>query len=275
MEDVVADGVSLKSYGHGIQLVGDVDVVPGKTGQNSAAPNRRGARWRPKRAGEVQRVLTMWADGRNADGTYPPNGLARRARLNANLRELAALFAKEDAQIDLTRTVLVPSVIAPWWATETWTARCESTRAITFASEDNTVEERRFAVELNFPDPFWYGPAIVTALGLGSTPVINPGEATARAMTLTLTGGSGGWTNPMVTIGGTWLRYTAVLGSGQTLTIDTDAGTALLGSTSVLGKIDHAAVADLLALPRGTSDVVLSGGGGDGTGQLTFKPPRT
>lgn len=155
---------SLKSYGYGISLIGGVDGLAAKRGENRVIPFRTGRPHSPKVVDQGEKQLVMWVDGRNTDGSYPVGRAARRARLNANVQELLGIFgatAENDAGdevsvlIELQRDVLWPDG-SGGSVTQQWTAECEVTVAVPFESDEDQDDQRGLSVDLVFPDPYWY-----------------------------------------------------------------------------------------------------------------------
>lgn len=132
--------------------------------------------------------------------------------------------------------------------------------------------------DLLMADPLWYATALTTATTpFSSVPtslaVTNPGTYTADRMTITLACPSSPaalLTDPVVTIGSVWVKYTGVVGSGSTLTINTETFAATIGSTNVASAITHSGAVRWLTAPPGANTVTVSAAGISNTPTLTI-----
>lgn len=257
LEELSLNGQSLKTYGYGVRLIGGLDVSPSKRGTDVTVAYARGQGWRPKRLDVVSRTLLMWVDGREADGTYAATRAERRARLNANIRELMALFATEESQLTCSREVLLPS------GTEVWDALCEVQGNVVFDSEEDSDQERSLSVDLVFADPLWYGPPASVAIG-GSSDLTNPGEVDIVNATIELSGGS----NYVLTNVTKNITLT-ILASGN-VTVDCASGTVDNSGSNAIGLVSVEGARDFMRFAPGINNLELS----SGSGHVLFRPPR-
>lgn len=257
LEDLTLGGVSLKSYGYGVALLGGVDVAPGKRGGDYQIAYGRGTSWRPKRLDAVTRTLAMWVDGRETDGSYAAGRAAKRARLNQNIRDLMAVFATETEQLVMTREVLLPSGV------EEWSGLCEVASPVLFDADIDSDTERTLTVDLYFSDPLWYG-AEQTDTIAGTDSLINGGEVAAVNSVITFSGGSD------YVLENTTTGVTLVVASSGTIVVDCAAGTALAGLTNVIGTVGVTGSRDFMRIAPGTNNFELN----SGSAQIVFRPPR-
>lgn len=134
------------------------------------------------------------------------------------------------------------------------------------------------AVEMVLQDPLWYATSnTVATTPFSSVPtnltVTNPGTYTAEKCTITLACPSSPaalLTNPRVTIGSVWVQYTGVVGSGNTLTINTSTFSATIGTTDVTSAITHSGAVRWLTIPPGANTATISAAGISNTPTLTI-----
>ena len=134
--------------------------------------------------------------------------------------------------------------------------------------------------ELVMTDPLWYATSLTTASsGFSSLPatplaVTNPGTYVARNMTLTLAcpaSPAASLTNPKITIGSFWAKYTGVIAAGQSLVIQPHLFAATYGGNSVVSGMswNESNGPVWLELARGPNSVVVSGDGISNTPTIT------
>lgn len=184
--------------------------------------------------------------------------------LAANLDTLLKLF-QADGQQTLTRRRGIRS--------ETCTVECTSI---------NVVPRGPYHVDLVadllMADPLWYASSLTTATTpFSSVPtslaVTNPGTYTADKVTITLycpSSPAALLTNPTVTVGSVWVKYNGVVGSGNTLTINTQTFAATIGSTNVASAITHSGAVRWLTIPPGANTATMSADGISNTPTLTI-----
>lgn len=150
-QEVRVDGVSLTNFAHGISLRTGLDALPPKRGENVKIAYYIGQRWRSKQVDSVVRTLTMWVDGRTADGNYAPTTQQRVGQLNANIDELMVLFGKTVSQLAIERDVLDAG-----GGLTTWYGLCEVVDTVVPQWDEDWNEHCFLSVDLLFADPFWY-----------------------------------------------------------------------------------------------------------------------
>lgn len=132
--------------------------------------------------------------------------------------------------------------------------------------------------DLLMADPLWYASSLTTATTpFSSVPtalaVTNPGTYTADKVTITLycpASPAALLTNPTVTVGSVWVRYNGVVGSGNSLTINTQTFAATIGSTNVASAITHSGAVRWLTIPPGANTATISADGISNTPTLTI-----
>lgn len=184
--------------------------------------------------------------------------------LAANLDTLLKLF-QTDGQQTLTRRRGTRN--------ETCTVECTSV---------NVVPRGPYHVDLVadllMADPLWYATSnTVATTPFSSVPtnltVVNPGTYPADRVTITLYCPSfpaALLTDPVVTIGSVWVKYTGVIGSGYTLTINTGTFAATIGTSDVSSAITHSGAVRWLVVPVGSNVATVSAAGISNTPTLTI-----
>jgi len=147
-EDVwLVDGVDLRTYAWNIEAITAGMGLPPKRGDNLRVPFRHGTRHSSKYYDQRALTLSMFVDGCDPDdGSVPTGDQARLTRLYDNLRRLRQLFGRTDRLLTLTH-------VLPGGNKRT--AEIEVIGTLDFDSVAGALA--RFAVDVNMPDPFWYG----------------------------------------------------------------------------------------------------------------------
>lgn len=270
-ETYTVDGTDLRTYAWNIDTLSGTGRLPAKVGDNVRIPFRHGRTWKAKTYDSRVETLSMWVHGCAADGTVPAAG--ERATFNANLRALKRLFAPTGRQLHLERTLEFPA------GEETHTALAEVTSTIDpiFAGALSAA----FTVDLLMADPWWYGSQQATDVTSAGATVTNPGDVEATAMIISLVGPL---TNPRLRNASVTpvvdVRYAGTIAAGQTVTLDTDAFTAVDGSGNVVtGKVSHAGALPWMVLEPGANAMQLAnylgGAVGSGKAAVAFRPPYT
>lgn len=137
-------------------------------------------------------------------------------------------------------------------------------------------------VDLLLADPLWYDATQqVTSSPFSSVPfgmtVSNLGSYRSEKVVVTITcGASASITNPTITIGSTWVKYTGTVSALQSLQIDVGNWTATKAGSSVLADITwNQGQARWLLLQAGANTVQVTADGISNTSTLyvTFYPP--
>lgn len=269
-EDWLVDGTSLMTYAYNIATLTGRERLPPKVGDNIRIPYRNGRIWKPKTYDQQVITLGMWVIGCDVTGHVPVNS---RGQFNSNLRALRKLFAPTGRQLQLQRVMQYLTGV------ETHTAQGECSGQMDMTA--STIRAGSLSVDITMADPWWYGPQIITTLAAGTTTIASPGDVEATAMTILFTGPL---TNPRLTNQSLSpvvnITYLGSIASGQTVTLDCTAFTALNQvSTSVIGSITHSGSLRWMLLEPGNNTMVLdnAAGGGVGAGSctVTFSPPYT
>lgn len=137
-------------------------------------------------------------------------------------------------------------------------------------------------VDLLLADPLWYDTIQQVATHpFSSVPysgtVSNPGSYRSERFVVTLTCGAlTSITNPTITIGSTWVKYTGTVAATQTLQIDVGNFTATKAGSSVIDAITwNQGQARWLLLQTGSNTIQVTADGISNTPTLyvTFYPP--
>jgi len=269
IETWTVDGTLLNRMAYNIETFTGRSSTPPVRGDNVRIPYREGSLWQPKMFDENKVLLSMFILGCNPDGTMPTTH-SRRAQFNKNLEQLQKLFAVRHRELSIVKVKDMPD--GP--LTLTGSAGCdETTDPTTMAGGTRGV----MTATLTMADPFWYAPTathIVTSAGLTAE---NSGTTIAKDMTITLTGPL---LNPALTNTtlGIALRYSGELTGGQTVVLDTDAFTAVEGTSNRIGNVTHSGSDRWMALLDGANEMTLTnwqgGSVGAGTATISYNPPH-
>lgn len=273
LQDVLVDGMSVKSYGYGMRLIGGLDSTPALRGENRELAYRQGRAWVPKVGDQATRSLTMWVDARNQDSTYPDTYAGRVRQRNANVRELLALFGNGQALVTVERQMLLPD---SYGGDQTWTAQAESVNGVVPDWSEDSEEEAFFTVDLVFPDPVWRGPAQTVTVDEAGAPLVitNKGTQPVNDAVITFHGGTGGISNPELTRGTAYLRLGVSIADGDSIVVDCGLATAKRTSdgANLIGAVVHSGSRAFMHIPVGASTYTLAGSSGTGTADITYKP---
>ena len=119
----------------------------------------------------------------------------------------------------------------------------------------------KFALELELPDPFFYGTEKTADVRTGSiSPIIwthvNAGSAPATYMVITL---EGPLSNPILRNrnNGIWIQYVGTIASGQAVVLDTKYYTCLQGDQNMISIVKHGGDAYWMILDAGENSLEL------------------
>lgn len=276
-EDLRADGISLKNYGYGISLVGGLSGVPPRGGSNASIAYRRSALFRPKVFGPVVKSLIMWVDARDPEtGLYPDTHLKRIGQRNENWSAVCRIFGNTKRQINFSRDVVVAGGVK-----QTWTAKGEySGDALNASWGDSNDEDTTFNLDLLFADPFWYEPEYTspTISSGSSATVANSGDLDAVDLTVTITAGGSGLTNPVITnvTNGVSFQLTTSIPAGDSVVVETKYPRVKRTSDSanLIGTVTSTGAREFLTAERGNNTVSLAVTSGSGSAVVKFFPPH-
>jgi len=256
------DGTDLMTLAYKVRALGLDESLPGRRGENVIVPGVAGQTYVAKELEQRTIDMLMWVA---AVGTAGSAQWAASS-MGDNINTLTALFGS-----DGTHTI----------------TRTRGTTALTGTVE---VRDVRFtpggayhydvAVSMVMPDPLWYATSATTAsTGFSSVPasplaVVNGGTYVARNMTVTLAcpaSPAASLTNPKVTIGSFWAKYTGVIAPGQSLVIQPHLFAATYAGNSVVSDMswNESNGPVWLELARGSNNVVVSADGISNTPTIT------
>jgi hypothetical protein len=264
------DGVSLQTYAYNITtLGGSRGALPVFGGENRTTVYRRGAEWRPKVLEPRTLTLAMWVQGSDADGN-PPTSRSVKAQYNENLRALRAMFWRDESRlVTLTKRWLSPTDTV-------LTASAEVEIAGAMEAEMNGPFHSAVMVDLNMPDPFFYGAEqTATLVKDAAQNVVVAGDAKTERVTLVM---NGALTNPQVMNTtpnpDVWVRLGVAVAGGTTATIDCDWYTATRSSdgANLIGAVTHSGARHWMPLAAGTNNLTLTASAGTGTCTVKYRP---
>lgn len=234
------DGIDLTRHGYNVRLLGAPLNTPARRGDNVVVPHKDGRLYVPKMFDQRVQTLAMWAIHEPVDG-----GTGTEADMLAHLDALRGLFARAGQH---TLKFQFGSAVR--------TATVEVVRQVEFEPKVFNAAYV-FVVEFLMADPLWYaeskttvGPTIITMSSQNIT-INNAGTYESQKAIFTITGPI---TNPILTIGAIWMKYTGSVGSGSTLVIDCGAWTAKLDGVDVSGNISHDGALCWLPIPVSTTN---------------------
>lgn len=257
------DGTNLATYAYAVRTL-DEEGLPPRRGENALVPGVNGRTWLAKDYDERVLPLAMWIDSRGTAG-----GARSAAQLASNVMAIKSLLGGNGIH-KLTRT----------FGTTTWQTSVEvRSLRVTPAGPYHY----NALAELVMLDPLWYATTLTTAAtGFSSVPaslsVTNPGTYPARVMTVTLACGAGvSLTNPKITVGSSWVKYTGVVSATTSLVILPGTFAATLAGNSVVSGIswNESNGPHWLELARGANTATITADGISNTPTITisFYPP--
>ena len=254
------DGVNLATHAYAVRTL-DEEGLPSRRGENALVAGVNGRSWLAKDYDERVLPLAMWIDSRGTAG-----GARSAAQLASNVMAIKSLLGGNGVHT-LTRT----------FGTNTWQTSVE-VRGLRVTPAG--PYHYNALAELVMVDPLWYATALTTAsTGFSSVPasplvVVNGGTYVARNMTVTLAcpaSPAASLTNPKVTIGSFWAKYTAMITAGQSLVIQPHLFAATYAGNSVVSEMswNESNGPIWLELARGSNNVVVSADGISNTPTIT------
>ena len=226
--------------------------IPKFRGNDLRVPFQHGNRWIKKRFDSRKIVFSMWIKGSD------------RADLDDNIDAFLMAIGKP-GQHALRRTLR---------SGETRLAQAELCSEIHFVRKNPGYA--KFALELELPDPFFYGTAKTTDKQVvDSSPVswthANAGSAPVTAMVITLTGPL---SNPVLRNlnNGVWIQYLGTILSGATVVMDTKYFTCVQGEDNMISIVKHGGDACWMILDAGGNSMLLESETTGGSVALDYYP---
>ena len=219
-ENWIFNGFSLSSRGKwDVEAVIEGIGIPKFRGNDLRVPFQHGNRWIKKRFDRRKVVLSMWIKG------------ADRADLDDHIDAFLTDIGNPGLHT-LSRTLR---------GGETRLAQAEVCSEIHFVRKNPGYA--KFALELELPDPFFYGTGQTTDVKtVSSSPFtwthVNAGSAPATNLVITL---EGPLSNPILRNrnNGVWLQYVGTILSGQAVVLDTKYFTCLQGDQNMISIVKH------------------------------------
>ena len=251
------NGVPIDQFG--FLLADFVEGTPPRRGSDVIAARRPGVITVPKVYDARQQTLVLWALKEDPFGSVV--GGAER-----NIDRLKRLFGGGITTVELTRTITLPFQRVSIRRATVELVDALAGRRTALTQEGTYVQ---FAVDLRFPDPFWYEPENVLAITddpYGVT-LWNPGTVTHHRMVIRVNGPA---VNPEVVLepAGTRVQIARTIGAGEFVELDVDTFAAVDETgTSVAGDIVRDQVFYAQIAP-GRNTVLLS----EGSGEIRWLP---
>ena len=237
-ENWTFNGFSLSARGKwDVEAVIEGIGIPKFRGKDLQVPFQQGNRWIKKRFDSRKVVLSMWIKGTD------------RADLDQNIDAFLTAIGKPGLHT-LSRTLR---------SGETRLAQAELCSEIQFVRKNPGYA--KFALELELPDPFFYGTEKTADVRTGSiSPIIwthvNAGSAPATNMVITL---EGPLSNPILRNrnNGIWIQYVGTIASGQAVVLDTKHFACMQGEDNMISIVKHGGDAYWMILDAGNNSMEL------------------
>lgn len=252
------DGVPIDR--EGFLLADFVEGSPARRGDDVTVARRPGVLTQPKVYGARDQTLVLWALKEDPFGNVV--GGAER-----NVDRLKRLFGGGLTTVELTRTLTLPF--------ERVSVRKATAELIDALAGRRTALTQagtyvQFAVDLRFPDPFWFEATNTVSGGDdygGEFVLFNPGTVTHHRMTVRINGPA---VDPELTFEpvGTFFKLNRTLDVGEFVDLDVDTFAAVdQNGTSVAGDIERGQVFYAQIAP-GRNKVTVT----DGTVDVSWQP---
>ena len=226
--------------------------IPKFRGNDLRVPFQHGNRWIKKRFDSRKIVFSMWIKGTD------------RVDLDDNIDTFLTAIGKPGLHT-LSRTLR---------SGETRLAQAELCSEIHFVRKNPGYA--KFALELELPDPFFYGTGKATDIRtVTATPLswthVNAGTAPATQMLITLTGPL---SNPVLRNqdNGVWIQYLGTIMSGESVVLDTKYFTCVQGDFNMISIVKHDGDACWMILDAGDNSMMLETESTGGSVTLDYYP---
>ena len=237
-ETWIFNGFSLSARGKwDMEAVIEGIGIPKYRGSDLRVPFQHGNRWIKKRFDSRKVVLSMWIKGID------------RADLDRNIDAFLTAIGKPGLHT-LSRTLR---------SGETRVTQAELCSEIQFVRKNPGYA--KFALELELPDPFFYGTEKTADVRTASTsPFIwthtNDGSAPATDLVITL---EGPLSNPVLRNrnNDVWIQYVGTIPDGKSVILDTKHFTCLQGADNMISIVKHGGDAYWMILDAGDNSLVL------------------
>ena len=232
------NGFSLSSRGKwDVEAVIEGIGIPKFRGNDLRVPFQHGNRWIKKRFDSRKVVLSMWIKG------------TERTDLDQNIDAFLTAIGNPGFHT-LSRTLR---------SGETRLAQAELCSEIQFVRKNPGYA--KFALELELPDPFFYGTEKTADVRtVSSSPLVwtymNAGSAPATDMVITL---EGPLSNPVLRnrSNGIWIQYVGSIANGKALVLDTKHFTCMQGEDNMISIVKHGGDAYWMILDAGNNSMEL------------------
>lgn len=264
------DGTSLQTLAYNIQTWGgSVQALPMFRGADVTVPSRPGQIWQPKTPDSRTLSFDMWVQGSDVDGK-PPVSMTMRKQFEENWLKLRSLFWTPGRQFFLTKRFY------PMGSSTLTTASTYGEWAGGLVPNMTGSHRAVFSVDVKLTDPFFVGDSVSNTFSSNnlSQQITVRGDYLTNDMTITMTGPL---TNPVVTVSNVgYLKVNKTINSGEIITIDVDAFSALYnnGSTPYYasGLISSSVPGQWLYLNPGINFVAVSADSGSGSVTVAHRP---
>lgn len=226
--------------------------IPKFRGNDLRVPFQHGNRWVKKRFDSRKVVLSMWIKGTD------------RADLDNNIDAFLTAIGKPGLHT-LSRT---------FRSGETRLAQAELCSEIQFVRKNPGYA--KFALEMELPDPFFYGTEKTTDVNTASISLLtwthaNTGSAPATNLVITL---DGPLSNPVIRNknNGVWIQYVGTILSGESVILDAKYFTCMQGEDNMISIVKHGGDAYWMILDAGDNSMELESETTGGSVTIQYYP---
>ena len=252
-EQWTVNGLSLSVRGKwDVEAVIEGIGIPKFRGNDLQVPFQHGKRWIKKRFDSRKVVLSMWIKG------------ADRADLDQNIDAFLKTIGKPGLH-PLSRTLR---------SGETRVTQAELPADINIVRKNPGYA--KFALELELPDPFFYGTVQATDTRTVASTLLawthtNEGSAPATHMGITL---KGPLSNPVLMnrSNGVWIQYAGTIESGKTVVLNTKFFTCQQGEDNMISIVKHGGDTYWMILDAGNNSMELESETTGGSVTLEYYP---
>lgn len=235
-ENWTYNGFFLSSRGNwDVETVLEGIGIPKFRGKDLQVPFQHGNRWIKKRFDSRKVVFSMWIKGTD------------RADLDDHIDAFLTAIGNPGLHT-LSRTLR---------SGETRQAQAELCSEIHFVRKNPGYA--KFALELELPDPFFYGTGKATDVRtIGSAYAawthVNQGSAPAKDLVITL---EGPLSNPILknSSTGIWIQYVGTILSGESVVLDTKHYTCMQDENNMISIVKHGGDACWMILNAGNNNM--------------------
>lgn len=276
-DELEIDGVPMRTEAYNVSTSTGRHSLPVRRGEDLVVAGRSGYEFVPNKPFEAGfGTLSVWAVGKEEDGSIPGTHLGRQLLTNRHIERLQRFF---------TRTHRLSTIRAKQPDGSWRRARVQWNE---WGDPEMTAGGTRaeWSIGYTIPDVWWEDEALTTQSAVA-------GSALPKTLDLTSFAGmtgiledavltvAGPITNPKITDEetGAWVKFTGTISNGNTWVVDCAEWTSTANGVSALATTTHSGGYRLLSIPNeyalgDTPRLTLSGTGGGANTNLTVMGRR-